>query len=59
MRSLAILRYRRSIRQAVNEKSEQGGFANLAKDTFGMFRNPTAHALRNHWPIGDQVRDSI
>jgi uncharacterized protein (TIGR02391 family) len=32
-----------------NEKSEQRGFANLVKGTFGMFRNPTAHAARIHW----------
>lgn len=34
-----------------SEKSEQKGFANLVKGTFGMFRNTTAHAARIHWPI--------
>ncbi len=34
-----------------SEKSEQRGFANLVKGTFGMFRNPTAHAPRIHWPL--------
>jgi uncharacterized protein (TIGR02391 family) len=34
-----------------NEKSEQRGFANLVKGTFGMFRNPTAHAARIHWKM--------
>jgi uncharacterized protein (TIGR02391 family) len=29
-----------------NEVSEQKGFANLLRGIFGMFRNPTAHALR-------------
>ena len=32
-----------------SEQSEQRGFANLLKGTFGMFRNPTAHAPRVHW----------
>lgn len=35
--------------QTDSEKSEQRGFANLLKGTFGMFRNPTAHAPRLHW----------
>lgn len=35
--------------QTESEKSEQRGFANLLKGTFGMFRNPTAHAPRLHW----------
>jgi uncharacterized protein (TIGR02391 family) len=34
-----------------SEKSEQKGFANLLKGTFGMFRNTTAHAARIHWPM--------
>lgn len=34
---------------AETERSEQKGFANLVKGTFGMFRNPTAHAPRIHW----------
>lgn len=33
----------------VSEKSEQSGFANLVKGTFGMFRNPTAHEARINW----------
>lgn len=32
-----------------SEKSEQKGFANLLRGTFGMFRNPTAHAPRVQW----------
>ena len=32
-----------------SEQSEQRGFANLVKGTFGMFRNPTAHAPRIQW----------
>jgi uncharacterized protein (TIGR02391 family) len=34
-----------------SEQSEQRGFANLVKGTFGMFRNPTAHAPRLHWAM--------
>lgn len=33
------------------EKSEQRGFANLVRGTFGMFRNTTAHAARIAWPM--------
>lgn len=35
-----------------SERSEQSGFANLVKGIFGMFRNPTAHEARIHWPMG-------
>ncbi len=35
----------------ISEKSEQSGFANLVKGLFGMFRNPTAHEARLHWPM--------
>lgn len=38
-------------RQTVSEKSEQSGFANLVRGTFGMFRNPTAHEARIHWAM--------
>jgi uncharacterized protein (TIGR02391 family) len=34
-----------------SEKSEQRGFATLLKGVFGMFRNPTAHEARVHWPM--------
>lgn len=32
-----------------SEKSEQRGFLNLLKGTFGMFRNPTAHEAKILW----------
>ncbi len=35
-----------------SQKSEQRGFANLLKGTYGMFRNTTAHEARLHWPMG-------
>lgn len=41
-------------RQTVSEKSEQSGFANLVRGTFGMFRNPTAHEARIHWTMAKE-----
>ena len=38
-------------RSTASERSEQSGFANLIKGVFGMFRNPTAHEARIHWPM--------
>ncbi|CCW17652.1 hypothetical protein EBBID32_19930 [Sphingobium indicum BiD32] len=38
-------------RSTVSERSEQSGFANLVRGTFGMFRNPTAHEARIHWEM--------
>lgn len=37
-----------------SELSEQRGFANLLRGTFGTFRNPTAHAAKISWPINEQ-----
>lgn len=34
-----------------SQRSEQKGFANLLRGTFGMFRNPTAHEARIHWSL--------
>lgn len=34
-----------------SERSEQSGFANLVRGTFGMFRNPTAHEARVRWDM--------
>lgn len=34
-----------------SQKSEQRGFANLVKGTFGMFRNTTAHEARILWVV--------
>lgn len=38
-------------RRTSSERSEQSGFANLVRGTFGMFRNPVAHEARIHWPM--------
>lgn len=46
-------------RSTVSEKSEQSGFANLVKGTFGMFRNPTAHEARIHWPMSKADAEDI
>ena len=43
-----------------SEKSEQKGFCNLLKGTFGMFRNTTAHAPRLHWQMSkDDAEDLL
>lgn len=34
-----------------SQKSEQRGFVNLLKGTFGMFRSTTAHEARILWAI--------
>lgn len=38
-------------RSSESERGEQRGFANLVRGSFGMFRNPTAHEPRIHWPM--------
>jgi uncharacterized protein (TIGR02391 family) len=42
-----------------SEKSEQKGFANMLKGTFGMFRNTTAHAARIHWPMTKEDAEDL
>jgi uncharacterized protein (TIGR02391 family) len=42
-----------------SEKSEQRGFLNLVKGTFGMFRNTTAHAARIHWPMTKEDAEDL
>jgi len=37
--------------QTESQKSEQRGFLNLVKGTFGMFRNPAAHEPRIQWEM--------
>lgn len=39
--------------------SEQRGFANLVRGTFGMFRNPTAHAARITWQMSKEYGGSV
>ena len=46
-------------RQTVSEKSEQSGFANLVRGTFGMFRNPTAHEARIHWAMSKEDAEHL
>ncbi|HBH89402.1 TIGR02391 family protein [Ponticaulis sp.] len=46
--------------QTESQKSEQKGFANLVKGTFGMFRNPTAHEARKNWNMSeDDAKDLL
>lgn len=43
-----------------SQRSEQSGFANLVKGTFGMFRNPTAHEARILWEMSkDDAEDLL
>lgn len=47
-------------RSTASEKSEQNGFANLVRGTFGMFRNPTAHEARIRWDMSkDDAEDLL
>ena len=42
-----------------SQRSEQSGFANLVKGTFGMFRNPTAHEARVHWAMSKEDAEDL
>ena len=42
-----------------SEKSEQKGFANLLKGTFGMFRNTTAHAAKVNWVMSKEDAEDL
>ncbi|MBT1516528.1 TIGR02391 family protein [Bradyrhizobium sp. SRL28] len=39
--------------------SEQKGFANMVRGTFGMFRNPTAHAARITWQMSKEDAEDL
>lgn len=42
-----------------SQRSEQSGFANLVKGTFGMFRNPTAHEARILWVMTKEDAEDL
>jgi uncharacterized protein (TIGR02391 family) len=42
-----------------SERSEQNGFANLLRGTFGMFRNPTAHEARINWVMANEDAEDL
>ncbi len=44
---------------SVSELSEQSGFANLVRGTFGMFRNPTAHEARINWKMTKEDAEDL
>lgn len=46
-------------RSTMSERSEQSGFANLVRGTFGMFRNTTAHEARIHWPMSKEDAEDL
>ena len=45
--------------QTKSERSEQSGFANLLRGTFGMFRNTTAHEARIHWRMTKEDAEDL
>lgn len=45
--------------KTVSERSEQSGFANLIRGTFGMFRNPTAHEARVSWEMSKEDAEDL
>lgn len=46
-------------RQTKSEKDEQKGFVNLLTGVYGMFRNPTSHEARIHWPMTQQDAEDL
>ena len=44
---------------SASEVSEQRGFANLVRGTFGMFRNPTAHEARINWKMSKEDAEDL
>ncbi len=42
-----------------SERSEQSGFANLLRGTFGMFRNTTAHEARINWTMTKEDAEDL
>ncbi len=46
-------------RNSPSQCSEQTGFANLVRGAFGMFRNPTAHEARIHWPMSKEDAEDL
>jgi uncharacterized protein (TIGR02391 family) len=42
-----------------SERSEQSGFANLLRGTFGMFRNTTAHEARINWVMAREDAEDL
>lgn len=42
-----------------SQRSEQRGFANLVKGTFGMFRNTTAHQARIQWTMSKSDAEDL
>jgi uncharacterized protein (TIGR02391 family) len=42
-----------------SEKSEQKGFSNQLRGTFGMFRNTTAHEAQINWPMTKEDAEDL
>jgi uncharacterized protein (TIGR02391 family) len=45
--------------KSMSELSEQKGFINLLKGTYGTFRNPTAHAPRKDWDMKKEDAEDL
>jgi uncharacterized protein (TIGR02391 family) len=45
--------------KTTSEQSEQTGFANLLRGTFGMFRNTTAHEARINWDMAKEDAEDL
>lgn len=46
-------------RRTRSERDEQKGLVNLVLGCYGMFRNPTSHEARIHWPLSLQDAEDL
>ena len=42
-----------------SQRDEQRGFVNLILGCYGMFRNPTSHEARIHWPLNQEDAEDL
>ena len=48
-----------NLRETKSQRDEQKGFLNLILGCYGMFRNPTSHEARIHWPINKEDAEDL
>src|SRR3546814_647526 len=46
-------------RETKSQRDEQKGFVNLILGCYGVFRNPTSHEARIHWPINKEDAEDL
>ena len=46
-------------RETKSQRDEQKGFVHLILGCYGMFRNPTSHEARIHWPINKEDAEDL